>query len=228
MYATIPYLTSFMQQRMLRADSITHLEVSMSTQSSHYDPPVIPKHINTSIITAFDRNGLIGNTAHQDNFGMPWEKISADMRHFRELTMGKPLIMGRKTYDYFGGKPLPGRATIVLSHQWDIERDGVAMAESVEGALAPAKVLALQNGVSEVMIGGGATVYREFLPHTDRLYLTFIDSEFEGDVRFPAVDFRYWMQVGETVEHPKGDDSPYNIMFKTFERKRLLKEPAAV
>ena len=193
----------------------------MLSQSSHDDTPVIPEHINISIIAAFDRNGLIGNTARQDNFGMPWEKISADMKRFRELTMGKPLILGRKTHDYFGGKPLPGRATIVLSHRTINEGD-IATAESVDGALLLARVLASKNGVDEVFVGGGATVYREFLQYADRLYLTFIDGEFEGDIYFPPVHFRYWRQVGETIEHAKDDKSPYNIMFKTFERNKLL------
>lgn len=193
----------------------------MSPQPSHYDPPTTPEHINVSIITAFDRNGLIGNTANQNNFGMPWEKIPADMKHFRTRTIGKPLIMGRKTHDYFGGKPLPGRDTIVVTRQTDFQCMGVAVAESIVGALSLGKVLAVKKGVDEVLIGGGAAMYREFLQYADRLYATFIDGEFEGDVYFPVVDFHHWMQVGETIEYSKGDDSPYNLMIKTFERKRL-------
>lgn len=198
----------------------------MSAQSSHHNLPirlpVVPEHIHISIITAFDRNGLIGNTVRKDNFGLPWEKISIDMKRFRELTMGKPLIMGRKTYDYFGGKPLAGRTTIVLTGQPGIVQGDVATAETVAGALPLAKVLACKNEVDEVFIGGGAATYREFLKYADRLYVTFIDGEFEGDVHFPPVDFRHWMQIGETIEHPRDAASPYNLKFKTFERKRLL------
>ena len=125
-----------------------------------------------SMIVAMAHDRVIG----LDN-KMPWH-LPADLQHFKKTTLGKPVIMGRKTYDSIG-RALPGRLNIVVSRDSSLNIAGVTCVTSVEQALAAAE------GVEEVMIIGGATIYEHFLSVANRLYLTFIDLETKGDTRFP-------------------------------------------
>ena len=143
-----------------------------------------------SLIAAMSKNRVIGLKN-----SMPWH-IPEELQHFKTVTMGKPMIMGRKTFDAIGRRLLPGRKTIVITRDPDLQGDGFAVAHSVTEALQAA------GDVPEVMVVGGAGVYKEFLPLADRLYLTIIPQEYAGDAYFPEVDQHKW-QLVEQQEYPK-------------------------
>ncbi|WP_374351586.1 type 3 dihydrofolate reductase [Chitinimonas sp.] len=126
-----------------------------------------------SLIAALARNHTVGI-----NNALPWH-LPDDLKYFKATTTGKPIIMGRKTYDSIG-RPLPGRHNIVVTRDANWQADGVTVVHSVADALAAA------GDVPEVFLIGGATLYREALPLADRLYLTEIDADFEGDAHFPV------------------------------------------
>ncbi|MCW8942216.1 MAG: type 3 dihydrofolate reductase [Gammaproteobacteria bacterium] len=158
-----------------------------------------------SLITAMDRNRLIGN-----NNQLPWH-LPADFAHFKSVTMGKPVIMGRKTYESIG-KPLPGRTNIVLSRDPDIRFEGVACVSSFEQALL------LVADAEEVMVIGGSTIYEMLLPRANRLYLTYVDAEFEGDAWFPEFDKNQWFEL-ESVLRKADEKNLYDCRFVTLEKK---------
>lgn len=158
-----------------------------------------------SIIAAMDRNRLIGN-----NNQLPWH-LPADFAHFKSHTMGKPIIMGRKTYESIG-KPLPGRKNIVLSRSPDTQFDGVECVSSFEEAVA------LVPDAEEVMIIGGSTIYEMLLPQVDRLYFTYVDAEFEGDAWFPEFDQNQWLEK-ESVTRKADEKNIYNCRFVMLEKK---------
>lgn len=157
-----------------------------------------------SIIAAVAKNRVIGM-----NNSLPWH-LPADMRHFRALTMGKPIIMGKKTFESLG-KPLPQRLNIVLSDERDYQPAGCVVVHSLEEAIAVA------GKSKEVMIGGGASVYKQFMEKADRLYLTVIHQEFEGDAYFPEVDPAHWREV-RRVDGKADEKNPYDYSFVVFER----------
>jgi len=159
-----------------------------------------------SIIAAMDRNQLIGN-----NNQLPWH-LPADFTHFKAKTMGKPILMGRKTFESIG-RPLPGRTNIVLSRNPDLQFDGVVFVHSVEGAITAAA------DAAEMMIIGGSTIYEMLLPQVDRMYLTYVDGEFDGDAWFPAFDRSQWQET-ENVLHQKDDKNAYDCRFITLEKNR--------
>ena len=142
----------------------------------------------TSLIVAVADNGVIGS-----NNQLPW-RISADLKYFKQVTLGKPIIMGRLTYESIG-KPLPGRSNIVMTRDTAWQADGVERASDLSEALAIAKKIADDSGLEEVMIIGGATIYREALPQTDRLYLTRVHTEVDGDAFFPELDLSEWLET---------------------------------
>jgi len=158
-----------------------------------------------SFVVAFDRNKVIGK-----NGGLPW-RLPDDLKHVRELTLGKPLIMGRRTYESIG-RPLPGRTSIVLTHDPEFRRDGVRVART------PDEALALAGDAAEVIVFGGAEVFRQFLPLAERIYLTQIDADVGGDTYFDfaGTDWR----VLENVPHPADERHPYPFSFVTLERIR--------
>jgi dihydrofolate reductase len=158
-----------------------------------------------SLITAMDRNRLIGN-----NNQLPWH-LPADFAHFKSVTMGKPVIMGRKTYESIG-RPLPGRMNIVLSRDPDISFEGVACVSSFEQALV------LAADAEEVMVIGGSTIYEMLLPRANRLYLTYVDAEFEGDAWFPEFDKDQWFEL-ESVLRKADEKNLYDCRFVTLEKK---------
>lgn len=137
-----------------------------------------------AIIVAVARNGVIGR-----NGGLAW-KISDDMKRFRALTTGKPVVMGRKTYDSIG-KPLPNRANIVVSRSM-APADGVIVVRDVDAALARAREEALRMGADEICIIGGAEIYRKLLAHADRIHLTEVAADIDGDTHFPMLDPDAW------------------------------------
>ena len=141
--------------------------------------------MTVTLVAAIARNGVIGADG-----GIPWH-LPDDQRRFKELTIGHVLVMGRVTYESIG-RPLPGRTTVVVTRSagWGSGDDGVLVAPSVAEALALAATVD-----EEVFVVGGTRVYEEALPFADRLELTWVDAEPEGDARFPAVDWAAWREV---------------------------------
>ena len=151
-----------------------------------------------------DRNRLIG----RDN-ALPW-RLPADLAHFRNITMGKPVVMGRKTFESIG-RPLPGRTNIVLTRSLDFSAEGVLVADSLESALD------LAGDAAEVFVIGGGAVYEQALPQAQRLYLTLVDDEFEGDAWFPAIVPTQWREV-ERSRHGADERNPHDYSFVVFEK----------
>lgn len=144
--------------------------------------------VKLSLIVAVAENGVIG----RDN-GLPW-KISSDLKYFKKMTLGKPVIMGRKTFQSIG-KPLPNRVNIVITRDKTFSAEGVITALSLEMALDVAMNMALVKGVDEVMVIGGAQIYQLCLPAADRLYLTRVHGFVEGDTTFPALNSDDWLEA---------------------------------
>ncbi|WP_267425084.1 dihydrofolate reductase [Methylobacterium sp. GC_Met_2] len=158
-----------------------------------------------SLVAAVARNGVIG----RDN-GLAWH-LSSDLKRFKALTMGKPMLMGRRTWDSIG-RPLPGRRTLVLTRDRAFRAEGVEVVHDWEAALAAA------SG-SELMVVGGAEIYALALPQADRLHLTEVAAEPEGDVRFPAFD-RAWFREMLREAHPAGPRDEHAFAFVDWERVR--------
>lgn len=153
-----------------------------------------------AMIAAVGSNGVIG----ADN-GIPW-RLPSDFAFFKRTTMGKPLIMGRKTFESIG-KPLPGRTNIVVTRDHDFAPVGVEVVRSLEDALDLAQAIAARDGVDEVMIGGGGAIYAAMMPRADRLYITHVDAAPEGETTFPAIDPGAWSVVAEPEVTPDPRDS---------------------
>ena len=161
-----------------------------------------------SLIVAVSENGVIGRDG-----GLPW-RLSADLKHFKKTTMGHHLIIGRRTWDEVG-KPLPGRTMVVVTRSHHFAVEGVRVAHSLEEALGIAR------NDDEPFIGGGAHIYRMALENdrVDRIYLTRIHAEVEGDTYFPKIDLNEWDLVSE--EHHEADEkNEYSYSFLVYERKR--------
>ncbi|SFB80077.1 type 3 dihydrofolate reductase [Pseudoalteromonas denitrificans] len=156
-----------------------------------------------SMIAAMAKNRVIGK-----NNKMPWH-LPADLKHFKAVTLGKPIIMGRKTFESIG-RPLPGRKNIVIS------RDLTYKAEGIEVAATPAEALDIAGEVPEVMIIGGGHVYDVFLPLCNCLYLTHIDLDVEGDTQFPDYEAHNQWNKLEVKEHKSDSSNPYNYTFITY------------
>jgi len=156
-----------------------------------------------SLIAALDKNRLIGS----DN-GMPWH-LPADFKHFKEVTMGKPVVMGRKTFESIG-RPLPGRQNIVISRK-GFSADGIITVDSIDAALQ------LVKDIDEVMIIGGANIYDQLIEKADRLYLTHVDAECEGDAWFPEFDPTQWDITHESFVK-KDEKNNYNFNIISYER----------
>lgn len=155
-----------------------------------------------AMIAALARNRVIGR-----GNALPWH-LSGDLKYFKRVTMGKPLIMGRNTFESIG-RPLPGRTNIVLSRQAGFAAEGIRLADSAAGALA----LARQEQAAEAMVIGGEAVYRELLPLAQRLYLTEVDAEVVGDAWFPEIDRARWREVQRQDQPAQaGDDFDYSFV----------------
>ncbi|WP_417450782.1 dihydrofolate reductase [Kordiimonas sp.] len=157
-----------------------------------------------SMIVAMASNRAIGK-----GNDLPWH-LPADLQHFKAVTMGKPMIMGRKTFDSIG-RPLPGRRTIVVTRDTAWHTDGVDVAYSLERAIE------LAETVDEVMIVGGAQIYQQALPHADRLYVTEVGLEVDGDAFFPVFDTTEWRETERRDFPAEGETPAYG--FVTYDRK---------
>jgi len=158
------------------------------------------KSLPLSLIAALGENRVIG----VDN-SMPWH-LPGDFKYFKATTLGKPIIMGRKTWDSLG-RPLPGRLNIVVSRQADLLLEGAEVFSSLEAAVVRAEEWAKAQGVDELMLIGGAQLYAQGLAQADRLYLTRVALSPEGDAWFPEFDQQQWRLVSN-VENPAVDDKP--------------------
>ncbi len=159
-----------------------------------------------ALIAAMAKNRVIGR-----NNQLPW-RIPADLKHFKALTMGKPIIMGRKTYESIG-RPLPGRVNIVLTGDVTYRAEGCEVVHSI------AQALQVAGAVEEAMIVGGSDLYRQTIGDADRLYLTLVKAEVEGDAWFPKIDSRQWREIKREA-HRADDSNQYDYAFVVLERAR--------
>jgi dihydrofolate reductase len=157
-----------------------------------------------SLVVAVSKNGVIGRDG-----GLPWH-ISSDLKRFKEITMGKPIIMGRKTWESLPKKPLPGRRNIVLTKKIKDLGEGAEIVGTIDQAIT------LAAGAPEVCVIGGGEIYRQFLPHANRIYLTEVDLVVEGDTRFPELDDS-WREVSREV-HLRGEKDTARFVLRVLER----------
>ena len=162
-----------------------------------------------ALIVAAARNRAIGL-----NNKMPWH-LPEDLKYFKRVTMGKPVIMGRNTFESIG-KPLTGRPNIVISRNADYKAEGITLVHSLDEALQAAATL-LPKGIDEVMVIGGAQIYAQALAKADRLYLTEVDAEPEADAFFPEVNRSQWREVAR-VKHQACEKNPFAYSFVTMDR----------
>jgi dihydrofolate reductase len=142
-----------------------------------------------ALIAAMSENGVIGI-----NNVLPWH-LPEELKYFREKTWGKPVVMGRKTFESMGSKPLPNRLNIILTHALNFTAQGCAIVHSAEEALKAA------GDCEEMMVIGGAEIYKVFLPVASRMYLTTIHQKYTGDTVFPTVDWHAWKTISEEKRH---------------------------
>jgi dihydrofolate reductase len=157
-----------------------------------------------SLLVAASENGVIGRDS-----GMPWH-LPDDLKHFKALTLGKPVLMGRRTYQSIG-RPLPGRTNLVLTRALDWSVPGVTVVANLDAAIRMAGTAA------ELVVAGGAQVYALALPRATRIYLTRIHAIIEGDTRLPELDLHHWHEVSRVL-HPVDARHPYAMSFVTLER----------
>ena len=161
--------------------------------------------MTVSLVVAASTNNVIGRDG-----GLPWH-LPDDLRHFKRITTGKPVIMGRKTFESIG-RPLPDRHNIVMTRDPDYVAEGCDVVASVEEAMD------LTGEADEVMVIGGGQVYRDFLPRADRIYMTRVQAEVQGDTRFPNIDESTWRLVSS--EHHAADDRhAFAFEMMVFERR---------
>lgn len=160
----------------------------------------MPNDVRIALVVAVADNGVIGQEG-----GLPW-RISSELKHFKGLTMGKPMVMGRKTFESIG-KPLEGRDTIVITRNPHFEAAGIHVVDGLEAALEVARRLAKGRQADEVLVVGGGEIYRTALPVADRVYLSEIHAEPEGDTRFPTLDAQIWQETSRERRDPGPKDS---------------------
>lgn len=158
-----------------------------------------------SMIWAMDEDRVIGI-----NNSLPW-KLPVDMKWFRASTMGKPIVMGRKTFESFGARALPGRTNIIVTHSADYQAEGAIVVHSIEEALQAA------GDAEEVMIIGGASFYEQMLLKADRLYITQVHGQFEGDAWFPKFAMDEWQEV-QRVESLVDEKNAYACTFHVYDK----------
>ena len=154
-------------------------------------------------------------TIGRDN-GLPW-RLPKDMKHFMRSTMGKPVIMGRKTFESMKS-PLPGRTNIVLTSDQSWSRDGVLVASSLSRAFELGRIAAEQDSLSEFFVIGGSSLYEEAMPHATRLYVTQIEAVIEGDVSFPEINWADWSSI-RNERHEPDEDHAHAFTISEFVRQ---------
>lgn len=167
--------------------------------------------MKVSLIVAVAENGVIGRDG-----GLPWH-MSSDLKTFRRLTMGKPMIMGRRTFQSIG-KPLDGRDNIVVTRDPHFDVPGVSACPTVSEALTLARVLATTRGADEIMIIGGAKLYEATLPLADRIYYTIVHARPDGDRTFGPLDPHQWQEIAREAL-PKGERDDYAATLVIYDRQ---------
>lgn len=173
-----------------------------------------PQHapLEVSFVVAVSENGVIGRDGD-----MPW-RLSTDLKRFKSLTMGRPVIMGRKTFQSIG-KALPGRENIVVTRDPGFSADGVHIASSVQEAFALAEGFARRDGQGEIAVIGGGQIYSETFDRASVLHVTHVETVLEGDTVFPTIDPVLW-QSGDEERVPQGPKDSYPTRFVTYRRRR--------
>jgi dihydrofolate reductase len=168
--------------------------------------------LDIAIYVAIAENGVIGREG-----GLPW-RLSSDLKRFKAGTMGKPIIMGRKTWQGLG-RPLPGRLNIVVTRDRAFRAEGAEVAASLEDAIVLAKARArCMAGAEEICVIGGGEIYAQALPLADRLKVTHVLGEVEGDTRFPPIDPEIW-QLASTEDFPAGEKDTHATRYAVYERR---------
>ena len=164
------------------------------------------------LVVAIGQDGVIGNDG-----ALPW-RLSSDMKRFKTDTMGKPIIMGRKTYAGIG-KPLPGRDNIVISRDAEFNAPGCDVVTSLEQAFEVAETRASASGASEICVIGGGEIYRQSIARADRLHVTHVDGRFEGDTHFPQIEPEEWL-VQSRQSFPAGEKDSHATVYTVYQRMR--------
>jgi dihydrofolate reductase len=167
--------------------------------------------LTISLVAAVAQNRVIG----RDN-QLLW-RIKADLQHFRKLTLGKPVIMGRKTFESIG-RPLPGRDNIVVTRDNGFTADGVFAVASLDEAFVKARELGKERDTDDIMVAGGGDIYKQTIAMADRLYITEVGMTIEGDAWFPEIDRAIWRETGRE-SHPKGPDDDASFAFVDYVRR---------
>jgi|TARA_B110000211_G_scaffold104674_2_gene121806 dihydrofolate reductase len=178
----------------------------------------------TQVKGSFMKCALIVAMAENQTIGidntLPWH-LPNDLKYFKQVTMAKPIIMGRKTYESIG-RPLPGRTNIVITRQSDYQAEGIVVVNSLQQALDKAESISADAGHDEVMVIGGAEIYQQALLQADRLYITHVYADVKGDAFFPSVNWNDW-QEAQREDHkadPVGEaqKNPYDYSFVVYDR----------
>ncbi len=167
--------------------------------------------LTVTLVVAVARNGVIGRDG-----GLPW-KLSSDLKRFKANTIGRPVIMGRKTFQSIGN-PLPGRDNIVVTRDKTFSPEGVFVSESVNEALRLAQQKARDRDVTEICVIGGGELYRQTMGAADKLVVTYVEAEVEGDTKFPAIDPNVWNEISSEL-HPAGEKDSHATRHVVYERR---------
>lgn len=166
--------------------------------------------MDIALVVAMAENGVIGREG-----GLPW-RLSTDLKRFKAVTMGKPIIMGRKTWESIG-RPLPGRLNIVISRDPAYVAEGAEVVPSLDAGLALAEERA--GGADEICVIGGGEIFRQALEHSDRLYVTHVLADVTGDAHFPPIDSAHWEAVS-SEDVPAGEKDVYPTRYVVYQRGR--------
>jgi dihydrofolate reductase len=164
-----------------------------------------------TLVVAAARNGVIGKDG-----GLPW-RLSSDLKRFKANTIGRPVIMGRKTFQSIG-RPLPGRDNIVVTRDRSFAPEGVFTAPDIDAAIEMGRARARQAGAAEICVIGGGEVYRQTFDLAERLAVTYVEAEIEGDTIFPAIDSKVWEEVS-SESHPAGEKDSHATRHVVYERR---------
>lgn len=167
--------------------------------------------VPVALIAAVAENGVIGSEGD-----IPW-RLPSDFAHFRRMTLGKPVIMGRKTFESLG-KPLPGRTNIVVTRSGLDGPEGVVVVSDLATAFEEAQRVALETGTGELMVAGGGEIYRASIDLADRLYISHVAVSPQGDARFPEISPELWEMTGE-MDVPKSVRDSAEYVVKVYERR---------
>jgi dihydrofolate reductase len=174
--------------------------------------------MDIAIYVAIAENGVIGREG-----GLPW-RLSSDLKRFKADTMSKPIVMGRKTWESFPRRPLPGRLNIVVTRDPSYRAEGAEIVGSFGDAIALARVRGrCMAGADEICVIGGGEIYRQALPLADRLHVTHVLAKVEGDTRFPDIDPQIWQAV-RAIDVPAGEKDTHATRYAVYERRGSVHE----